>query len=205
MLYATSDLSRVEMTEAEARKGLLNFPVNANPNAFRSRGIWPMEGDAPAYDPETEVRTGPTYQAQQQGQIVVRQWQVSDKPLDQVKTERKATLRAIYFTKADAGTLCEVAPETFVAVSTMTRPKVMLENSLSYMTDNEIPSMPVVTTSGDAVSLTPAMATLMIASIQAHVAACEARQNQLVIAINAAVSTAEVMAVDIEAGWPETP
>lgn len=77
--YATSDLSRVEVPEAEARRNLINFPPQANAQAFRGRGWWPITGEVPSYDPDAEVLTGPSYEADSETETVTRVWAVRDK------------------------------------------------------------------------------------------------------------------------------
>jgi hypothetical protein len=125
------------------------------------------------------------------------------------KVEMKAAARARYGEIADGGTTATISEGVTIPVATSTAPALRLMRGKEHMTAADIASMPVVTSAGTPVTLTPAIAGVMLAAIDGHVAACEACQNALVTAINAAETHAALDLVDVQAGtvdgtggWP---
>lgn len=125
------------------------------------------------------------------------------------QAEMRAAARARYGEVADGGATATIAEGVTTPVSTSTAPALRLMRGKEHMTVAELASMPVVTSAGIPVTLTPAIAGVMLAAIDAHVAACEACQNALVTAINAAETHAALNLINVEAGtvngaggWP---
>lgn len=115
-----------------------------------------------------------------------------------------AAARAKYFAAANGGTTLDIGGGVTVPVATMERPVLMLERSVARMARLEAADMPVVTTAGQPVSLTPALANAMLAAVEDHIAACEARQHEIVAAALAAEDHDDLDDVEagLDTGWP---
>jgi len=160
-------------------------------------GAW---RSAPEYDPATEhapVWTGTAWA------------DPIAKSLAELKAEVKAAARARYAVIVDSGATATIAEGVTIPVSTSTAPALRLMRGKEHMTVAELASMPVVTSAGIPVTLTPTIAAVMLAAIDTHVAACEATQNALVTAINTASTHAALALIDPVAGtidgdggWP---
>ena len=136
-------------------------------------------------------------------------WTLPAKSLAVRKAAMRAAARARYGVVSDGGSTATIAEGVTIAVSTSAIPALRLMRGKEHMTAAALASMPVVTSAGAPVTLRPTIAGVMLAAIDAHVAACEATQNALVAAILAAADHDALDLIDVQAGtvdgqggWP---
>lgn len=151
---------------------------------------WAEVEDKPDHDPDTQ------HPATWNGTA----WVVADLSVAERKTRMLAQARARYAEVADGGTTATIAEGVTIAVATETKPTLKLVRSAAYMADNSLSSMKVVTSAGASVDLTPSIAGVMLAAIDAFIAACEEAHNRLVTAINAAADATALGRINVQAG-----
>ena len=128
---------------------------------------------------------------------------VVDQPLDQVKAQRKEEATAKFRRVRDGGTTL-TTPAGAVLLSTLYDAYVELAG-VEARTAAGGGTQKGVTRSGSPVMFDNALATAAAQAIATHYDAAYSREYDLYVAINAASTVAEVLAIDITTGWPANP
>ncbi|KAA0579008.1 DUF4376 domain-containing protein [Azospirillum sp. B21] len=131
-------------------------------------------------------------------QRIRRVWGVEPIPLDEVKDARKAAATDLRWQKETGGIVIGGVP-----VATDDRSKTLILGKRAQAQSNPAASFRWKAASGEWVDLTGAQIIAIADAVADHVQACFDREGELHDLIDAAgPDAADVLAVDISAGWP---
>ncbi|MFS2014816.1 DUF4376 domain-containing protein [Azospirillum sp. CT11-132] len=130
---------------------------------------------------------------------IVRVRGVEPIPLDELRAARKEALAAIRWERECGG---KTMPDGAV-IATDDRSKTLLNGK--YRTAEKYPNRlhRWKGSDGTEITLTSAQVIAIGDAVSDHVQACFDRELDLIAAIDAAETVAEVLAIDIAAGWPD--
>jgi len=164
----------------------------------------------PAIDLYEYIETGPTpnkYQwaglptyARDRDTVTVTRT-VTDKSLEDVRTIRKQDATAMFRAVADAGTEIDLGAGLMRIETTHAAQQELDKLAERLATSGGTQS--AVTRAGTTVTLNLAAATTLSRALANRRAAATTNEFDLYVAIDAAKDVAAVLAVDVEAGWPE--
>lgn len=176
-------------------------PAASGPDAafLASRNAHLLHG-APSYDPETHkpVSTAPYLDGdtwRNETLASLTEQEIADR-LDTHKQKKRTALRSKFAQERDKGVLVNGD-----LIATTHAARIELAALVDNMTANG-GTQKGVTRAGKRVVFDLATTTALLAAVDAHHAACNAREYDLDEAIEAAAEKAALDAIDISTGWP---
>lgn len=175
------------------------IPVNVPDDQLRPLGLWPEQivGAPPSEWHIESAREGVIDPATQ---TVVTTITYTERPLDTVKAERRAAVTQLYWQHADAGVTIDPGTGSVPIKSDRTA-QGEIERLLGYLS-RVGGTQEFTTRAGAVLTVDLAGITAVRDAVAAHESACLTRDAALNRQIAAATTVADVMAIDIEAGWP---
>lgn len=208
--FGKPGLSAVDVSAFNARRGLIDFPRDADDDDFRAHGWWPMTGTPPAYNPATQLLTGPAYEADTENETVERVWAVQNIPLITVKRRRATEVDTLRDERISLGCEADINGDETLVIPLDMRNSTDLTNIHGFVT-NAIAAAranvtdPVLKFRGaDNVThnLTPEQGIRLGEIAARYYTNCYERAWALKDQIASAGTVAAVMAIDIITGWP---
>jgi hypothetical protein len=166
------------------------------PSLHPNKGRWARFVDEPTeFDPATQTRTRTLPATVADGDVTVA-YQVTDKPLAEVKAARVAALAAYRYTKEIGGVTV-----AGIVVATDDRSKMLIAGAYAAAKNNVREEFKFKGGAGF-VTLTKAQIDGVGDAVFGHVQDCYAAEAAHVAAINACETAAEAAAYDFTTGWP---
>lgn len=204
MHYAFVDLSGSILVDAEhvSATALLGLGLadselaDLAPRGYPGIGLWPVAAaPLPVIDPLTHSLGPELVTVDQLGRQVIVSRPAIERPIQDIRTELRARAEARRWQVETGGIVVGGA-----AVRTDRESQAMITGAAAAVAAGVSPID--WKAANGWVQLTGSQVTALAAAVAAHVQGCFSREREICEAIDAASTVAELLAIDLSAGWP---
>lgn len=204
MTYLCIDLATQEAIPADGLQVAAIFALgladselaDLAPRGYPGLGLWPIvAAPSPAIDPLTHSLGPEVITVDQVGRQVIVSRPAIERPIDDIRTELRARAEARRWQVETGGIVVGGA-----AVRTDRESQAMITGAAAAVAHG-LTAIDWKAANGW-VQLTGAQVTALAAAVAAHVQGCFSREREICEAIDAAGTVAELLAIDLSAGWP---